>query len=142
MQQRGYMKKLKFPKPKKVSISKLKKKAWALCSQFIRQKYAVNGIDTCYTCGAKKPWKQMQAGHGIGGRYNNVLFMEEVIRPQCPGCNLWGGGKYSIFAEKLIKQYGAERYSQFIMLTNVPKQFKAYELEAIIDIYKRKLEEL
>ena len=128
---------------KKLTISKIKKKVWALFSQYIRQKYAdKNGYESCYTCGKVLPWKQMQAGHGIGGRNNSVLFMEEVVRPQCAGCNLWGGGKYSIFAEKLIKEYGSKRYAEFVFESNKIKPFKIYELEALMDIYKRKLGEL
>lgn len=135
--------KLKFAKKKKVSISKLKKKAWALCSQYIRIKYADrNGYDTCYTCGTRKMWKAMQAGHGIGGRNNAVLFMEEVIRPQCAGCNIWGRGKYSIFAEKLIGEYGAKKYAHLVFMSNKPNPLKVVDYEAFIDIYKRKLKEL
>lgn len=134
---------MKLPKPKKVSISKLKKKTWALFSQYIRQKYAdKNGYGNCYTCGKRAMWKNLQAGHGIGGRHNFVLFMEEVVRPQCSGCNLWGGGRYSIFAEKLIREYGAKKYAELVFQSNKPKQFKIYELEAICDIYKHKLSDI
>ena len=137
------MKKLKFTKPKKVSLTKLKKRAWAQFSKYIRLKYAdKNGMECCYTCGKKAHWKQMQAGHGIGGRNNSVLFMEEVVRPQCAGCNLWGGGKYSIFAEKLISEYGPIAYAKFVKKSNETVVYKAYNYEAIYEAYKDLVKEL
>lgn len=44
------------PLKKKVSISKLKKKADSAFSQFIR----IRDKGKCYTCGLQKHWKEMQ----------------------------------------------------------------------------------
>lgn len=127
-------------KPKKRKRSPkaiMKDKAWAAFSKYIRLKYAnEQGYEECYTCGAVKHYKQMQAGHGIGGRNNSVLFMEDVVRPQCAGCNLWGGGKYSIFTEKLIREYGADKYAELVILSNQSVDMNVFDYEALYKKYK------
>lgn len=127
-----------FPKPKKIKKTPIKEKAWDQFSLYIRLKYSdENGMTHCYTCGKYSHYKKgIQAGHGIGGRNNAVLFMEEVVRPQCSGCNLWGGGKYSIFAEKLIGEYGAKKYAQFVIDSNKTKEMTVSDYEAIFEAYR------
>lgn len=36
--------------------------------------------------------------------YLNTRFDERNVRPQCPGCNLYGGGKVAEFGSKLEKE--------------------------------------
>lgn len=127
----------KLPKKKKVTITQIKKKAWSQFSLYIRLKYSDTlGMAFCYTCGARKKYKELQAGHGIGGRNNSILFDERIVRPQCAGCNIWGRGKYSIFAEKLIKEMGAEAYSQLIMISNIPKKMSVLDYQAVFEAYR------
>ena len=125
------------------TLTYYKKKAWASFSKYIRQKYAgEEGLAICYTCGKVAHWKQLQAGHGISGRNNAVLFMEEVVRPQCAGCNLFGGGKYSIFTEKLIDELGLERYGELVKMANQTVQFKIFNYQEIAEKYENKIKEL
>ena len=132
-----------IPKPKKVSVSKLKKKAWDMFSKYIRMKYAnKSGMEECYTCGRVLYWKNMQAGHGIAGRNNAILFCEDVVRPQCVGCNFFGGGKYGVFMNKLIKEYGAEEFSQLVMMSTMTLQRKSKDYIEIYETYSKKLKEL
>jgi hypothetical protein len=51
-------------------------------------------------------WKEAQAGHGLSGRGNSILFDPEICRPQCISCNIFKGGNYDIFHQKLIKETG------------------------------------
>ena len=128
---------MKLPKKKKITVSKMKKKAWNEFSLYIRLKYSdAYGIGHCYTCGAKRHYKALQAGHGIGGRNNAVLFKEEIVRCQCSGCNLWGGGKYSIFTEKLIDEYGAKKYAQFVRESNKTVKMTVLDYQAIFEAYR------
>lgn len=120
---------------KTLNKTQAKKKAWSNFSTYIRNKYAVGGLVTCYTCDRKLPVKQMQCGHGIGGRANAVLFMEEVCRPQCVGCNVWGRGKYSVFTLKLIEEYGALRYAELVKEANQLRQYKVHDYLEIADKY-------
>lgn len=50
----------------------------------------------------------MQAGHAIPGRHNAVLLDEEIVKPQCVGCNVLGRGMYHIFSTKLILEHGMD----------------------------------
>lgn len=125
------------------TLTYYKKRAWASFSKYIRLSHAnKQGLESCYTCLNTKHWKEMQAGHGIGGRNNAVLFMEEIVRPQCAGCNLYGGGKYSIFTEKLINELGLERYGELVKLSNQVVKYKIYDYEEIKNKYDEKTKQL
>lgn len=127
---------------KKVNKSAIKKKAWAEFSRYIRLKNAdKNGMVTCYTCPTQKHWKEMQAGHGIGGRNNAVLFLEEVVRPQCIGCNMYANGRYAVFTRRLIDELGMKEYDRIVSLSNVPVQYKAFQYQEIYEKYKALVEE-
>lgn len=127
---------------KKPTKTKIKQKAWSAFSKYIRLKYAdKNGMVECYTCGKVIEWKQSQAGHGLGGRKNGILFMEELVRTQCPGCNLWGGGKYSIFTQKLIEEYGPDKYFELVKKSNQVVKYTIEDYQAIEEKYKSKLRE-
>ena len=118
-------------------IQKQKRKTWEWFSKYIRLKYADHqGNCTCYTCGAVKPWKKMQAGHGISGRTNNVLFNEDLVRPQCYGCNIMQYGKLDEFGEKLRKEIGS-RYSEALKSKYQEKHFTELELKSLEEQYKR-----
>ena len=117
-------------------MKKLKTKAWSLFSQYIRRKYSDKlGNCECFTCGIVKPWKEMQCGHGISGRGNFVLFLEEVCRPQCYGCNVGRGGNYEVFIPKLIDLYTKEQYEAWVAESRRPfKRTRADYLELIEDL--------
>ena len=138
------MKKLKFAKKKKLSVSKIKKKAWDMFSKWIRLKDAdKDGYVTCYTCGKRSLWNRgMQAGHGIPGRNNSVLFDTDVVRVQCVGCNYFGHGQYKIFTNKLIEELGSERFSNILVADALPKKMTAVDYQAIYEAYRDLVKEL
>lgn len=113
---------------KKLKLSTVKKKAWTTFSRYIRTKYSNDGMCECFTCGCVKPIKEMQAGHGVSGRTNGVLFLEEVVRPQCMACNVFKGGMYEVFIPKLIDLYGRDGYQEFVVLKNTAVKFTIPEL--------------
>ena len=127
------------PQHKKISsIRSLKKKAWTEFSKYIRLKNADrDGYVQCYTCGIKKNWKNMEAGHGIGGRTNSILFDESIVRPQCRQCNIFKHGNYEIFHLRLIDEKGAEWFEKKVNQKFVSKSFTPQELEEIIEKYKK-----
>ena len=109
-----------------------KKKAWSAFSIYIRKKYSNDEIVSCYTCGKVNHWKSMQAGHAIGGRNNAVLFNEDLVRPQCVGCNVFGRGKYAIFTRKLIDELGLKGYDELVSESQRVVQYKASDYQNII----------
>lgn len=125
-----------------VTTKGLKNKAWRLFSQYIRRKYSnKEGFAKCFTCGTVKPWKELQCGHGIGGRGNYVLFLEEVCRPQCYGCNVGRKGAYEVFIPKLIDWYGSDKYNEWVVESRKPlKRTKADYLELISELEKNLVE--
>lgn len=128
-------------KVKHLKLSTEKKKAWKVFSEYIRRKGGV--LIQCYTCGVRNAWNDgMQAGHGIPGRNNAVLFLEAVVKPQCVGCNVFGRGKYPIFTSKLIKELGMEEYDRLLNLSQQVVKFTALDYKDIADKYKEKLEAL
>jgi hypothetical protein len=135
---------LAIPKGKKVSLKKLKKRAWDMCSKFIRLSSAdEDGYVYCYTCGKRAKWNDgMQAGHGIAGRNNAVLFMVEVIRPQCVGCNYFGKGQTKKFTERLIEDSGEERYEELLHQAQQPLKRTAQDYIDLYEEYKDLLAEL
>ena len=128
-------------KPENQKPKALKAKCWRLMSELVRRKYAdKQGLVTCYTCGKPMPWRESQAGHGISGRGGFVLFLEEVIKPQCPTCNIFKQGDYNVFIPKLVEEYTLDQYQDWVRESRKPfKRTKgdyvalAYELEARLE---------
>ncbi len=111
-------------------------------SEYIRRKYSVYGQCQCYTCGRWKLWKETQAGHGFSGRGNAILFEEDIIRPQCFGCNCCSSGKLDIFTYKLREELGVERFEELWQLRNIQRKFTIPELMEMVEIYKQKIMEM
>jgi len=124
-------------------IQKQKRKTWEWFSKYIRLKYADHqGNCTCYTCGKKYPWKKMQAGHGMGGRTNNILFDERIVRAQCYGCNIRQYGRLDEFGDKLRKEIGEKTYSDILKNKYLTRSYSNAELNEMIEYYKNKAIEI
>ena len=123
------------PSKNKITKSKAKKKAWAMFSKYIRLSHADRyGLVICYTCGTRMEWKYAQAGHAIPGRNNAVLFMSEIVRPQCIACNIFRSGNLAIFTKKLIDELGLEKYDELEALS---RQIVQYKTQDYLDIEKK-----
>ena len=140
---------MKHNKTKTLSIKKLKHKVWKVFSLYIRLKDAdALGYTHCYTCGVRIPAietqeeKGAEAGHGLGGRNNSILFDEELVKPQCKRCNIFLGGNYDIFHAKLIKEHGLKWFENKLKLKNQSKQFTVEELNKLYVYYKAKVTKL
>jgi len=128
---------------KKPTLRSLKARAWKLFSEWIRRKDAdQGGTVSCYTCGKLMFWKEAHAGHAIPGRHNAVLLDPEIVRPQCPRDNLFLGGRYEIFATKLIKEKGMEWWEAKLEGARAIVKLTRGDYEALISSYKQKLEDL
>lgn len=105
MKRSGFKRKLKVvkvKKPKKKTTSQLKKKLDEIFSRYIRLKHSKDdGKSSCYTCGVEKHWRELQNGHFISRSYLATRFNEDNCRPQCVGCNVFGGGRQVVFGSKL-----------------------------------------
>ena len=87
---------------KQKSLSQLKKELDKVFSLYIRATYPKR----CYTCGREGT---LQCGHFVARSYLATRYDEDNCRPQCVGCNIFGGGKPLDFEENLIKEIGRVR---------------------------------
>lgn len=118
---------------RKPSYSKAKKIAWDAFSKFIRLRDDLNG---CFTCPARKPWKQMQAGHFIPGRHNSVLFDERNCHSQCPSCNVFLHGNMIEYYPRMLEKYGQKVIDELRLRDKREiVQLKIYELLLIAEKY-------
>lgn len=137
------MKKMKLSKKKKGKTSaQLKHILDGLFSKYIRLKYQRNGQIYCYTCGKHLEFSQAQCGHFIPRNILITRWDERNCRPQCVGCNVFGGGKPLDFEESLKNELGSKVVEE--MKESRHKIFKVdsiwYEFE--IEKYKALVLEL
>jgi hypothetical protein len=119
------------------SQKSLKKELDAVFSQYIRLKDAVDGIATCVTCGVKKPWKEMQAGHYISRKHLSTRWDEVNVHCQCVGCNIFKKGAMDEYARFMIKKYGQGVLDDLAEKKNTI--VKGMDYERLIEDYRREL---
>lgn len=121
---------------KKKTISQLKKKAWEVFSKHIRQlDIDFQGYGVCVTCGVRKLWQELQAGHFIQGRHNMVLYDSRNVHSQCMRCNVFLHGNLIKYYEFMLQTYGQEVIDDLKKLDRQNKKFTREELEEIIKEY-------
>jgi hypothetical protein len=129
------------PKKKKVkSVSKLKKELDKIFSLYIRNKYAKEGKVRCYTCGVTKAWNEIQNGHFVSRSVLALRYSEENCRPQCVGCNVFGGGKVATFGTKLEEELGQGTIARLYKTSQTI--VKNYPYQEKIQEYTQKLKDL
>lgn len=125
----------KVSKVRKPSVARLKKKADDVFSRYIRNTFSKDGKCSCYTCGKVMDIKQAQCGHFISRVYTATRWSVDNCRPQCVGCNIFGGGKPLDFEEHLVREIGFARVQELKRSRhNIVRLTPAY-LELIIDLY-------
>lgn len=125
-----------FKKIKKESVSSWKIKCDKVFSIYIRQKYADElGNVSCYTCGKQGNYKTMQNGHFVSRNNSATRFSESNCRVQCAGCNIWGRGRYDVYADKLIDELGNKKFKELVALGRSIHKFSVLELKDIHDKY-------
>ena len=127
---------------KATTLKKAKKKAWDVFSVYIRKPKNGDENQQCYTCGAIKKWQEMDAGHGISGRNNAVLFLEAVVKPQCQQCNRFKHGELHIFTRKLIEELGLEQYDELLRGSNLVVKYSVQDYLQIEQKYKELFSDL
>lgn len=125
---------------KSLSLSNLRERAWDMLSAYIRLSHADHrGFCACYTCGAQQHWKEMHAGHAIDGRRNAVLLDDEIVKPQCPRCNVALDGNHPVFTAKLIRQHGAAWWNSKLAASRKPKKYYRADLEQFIEAHRTRI---
>lgn len=127
--------------PKKKTTAQYKKALDKIFSEYIRRKYAdKKGYVSCYTCGQRKHWKEMQCGHFVSRSHLATRFDEDNVRPQDVGCNVFGGGRTAIFASKLDKELGEGTVSR--LYRKAQEIIRYFPYEEKIKEYTEKIKKL
>lgn len=121
---------------KKQTVTQLKKKLDKVFSEYIRTRDMDNGQATCFTCGVKKPWKQMHAGHFQSRSKLNTRFNPVNVQPQCPRCNLWSQGEQYQFGINLDKRYGKGTSERLRQESEQTRRITAAEYQELIDHFQ------
>lgn len=124
--------------------SAYKKRLWKLVSEYVRRKDAdKNGYVRCISCGAKKHWKDLQAGHYIPKSRGNCIYWEEKnIHPQCSYCNLYLHSNHNPYALALIEKYGQDILKELEWKSHQTCPMGQKEYLKLIEEYQLKLKNL
>lgn len=134
-------------KRKSTPIKLAKNKAWRQFSIYIRTrdclKYTGDPTEgMCVTCKEWFPFKELQAGHFVGGRTNALLFDEEIVHTQCARCNLYLKGNYQAYTLFMLKKHSEEEIEEFLSRKFRTLKLTRQDFLDIADKYKEKTAEL
>ena len=125
------------------TIPQLIKRLDAVFSKYIRLRVAdENGIVRCFTCGTPHHWTKAECGHYCKRQYMNTRFDEMNCQVQDFKCNYLEQGADVKFKEALIKKYGEQEYNKLIARKYQTKKWSHFELQYLIEDYKKKVNEL
>jgi 5-methylcytosine-specific restriction endonuclease McrA len=124
------------------SVAKLKKKADAAFSLYIRHRDSKDGLTQCITCPARRPVKEMQAGHFVRRSVNLLRYNEENVNAQCPSCNVWKYGEQYLYALALDEKYGPGTAERLMSQRFKMHKLTIPELEEIIRYSKEQIKEV
>lgn len=121
-----------MPKRKSKTIAKLVDEAAVLTQKLVRLEAADNeGYATCFTCGVRRHWKELQGGHFIGRKWLATKLMKENIHPQCPCCNGPLKGNMIQYTLAMIEMYGKEFVEELEILKHDSRKYYRAEVEEI-----------
>jgi len=101
-------------------LKKAKKKTWTEFSKFIRTRDCILTTGTldegiCISCNKRFDFKQLQAGHLIPGRYNVILFDEEIVNAQCFACNMHLGGNTAEYYLSMVRRHNKKYVDELLL---------------------------
>jgi len=131
----------------KRSSSPKKETAWRNFAKYIKLRDAVKTTGDiyyakCITYGEVKPVGEMDAGHGIPGRMNSILFNEDIVNLQCQKCNRQGGGELQMYRKVLIDRHGQEKWDYWQSVKSKTVSYTDFDYEQISKLYLNKAKQL
>jgi len=124
-----------------------KRKTWDACSKYVRTRDCLKTTGNpeygrCYTCGAGRQFKQLQAGHFIPGRRNSILFDTRGIHAQCTRCNYMREGATLEYLDQMLVDHGQEVVDDLRQLDKQTRKYTVAELAELEAEFKRMTESL
>lgn len=92
----------------------------------------------CYTCGKRKHWKEVDAGHFQSRAKFSTRWDEQNVKAQCKHCNMTNGGQQYQFGMMLDQEYGEGMAEKILIRSNQMSKLSLPELRIMIDAYKAK----
>ncbi len=134
---------------KKKTLAKVVEECAVALQKVVRMKAAIaenlDGYVSCVSCGVKRHWKELDAGHYFPRADKSVKLMEENIHPQCKGCNIrmsYGDTKViSAYRRYLIDIYGEEFLNDMEALARKPAKFDRAEIENLTKTLKTQIKQ-
>jgi len=120
----------------------LEKKLDRVFSEFIRKRDTNNGFGRCCSCGAFKPYSELDCGHFINRKWRATRWHEENCHIQCIHCNRFDEGNgvgYTLF---MVDTFGRERVDYLRSLSRETARYTDSEGELLIKHYKDQIKKL
>jgi hypothetical protein len=127
---------------KKISRSKLIKKLDTVFSLYIRQRYSINEISKCFTCGKEDHYKKLQCGHFQSRKHYSTRWDEINCQVQCAGCNVFKYGEQFIFGKNLNSEFGEGTSEALYLKAKQITKFSNNDLEDLITNYNSLITDL
>jgi hypothetical protein len=123
------------------------KRADRIVSEYIRKRDCLKTTGTldygiCFTCGKRKPYDELDAGHCISRKYRSLRFHDDNIRIQCRKCNRFDGGEHAEFTVKLQRELGKKRVDKLLKKKREIKKWTIADLEDLIERTKKKIKKI
>ena len=130
-------------KKKKPTYAKLKARLDKVFSEWVRRRFSdSSGICECVSCGARKHWKEMQAGHFQKRHYLATRWHPENCHVQDAACNVFRAGNLAAYAAWGVDRYGMDWPARMVALSKQPTKFSRSDLQDMITDYEQRIARL
>ncbi len=122
---------------KPTTLSKAVALADKYFSQYVRLYSAdYSGMVKCVTCGAKKHWKNIDAGHFMSRIHKNTRWEEKNCSPQDSACNKWGAGKQYEHGKYLDGYWGEGTADEMMAMSKMTVKLDVFDVLEIAKKYR------
>jgi hypothetical protein len=112
-------------------------------SKYIRLRATdYHGYGECFTCGKRKHWKEVDAGHFQSRGKYSVRWDEDNVQFQCKGCNMKNGGQQYVFGKNLDARFGEGTADRLVSAGHKTQKFATFELEEMVEKYNKLVREM
>ncbi len=121
----------------KPTLSKAKALADKWFSLYVRL-YAADysGMCKCVTCGTKKHFKEIHAGHFVSRAAMAARFHEQNVNCQDPACNTYGAGRQYEHGKYIDSRYGKGTADKLMAIGHTTVKLDCIDLLMIAKKYR------
>lgn len=129
----------------KKTIPQLQNTLWPIFSKWTKLNHSEDGEwCNCFTCGKSIQigTSDCHGGHFIPRTYSPTKYEEGNVRPQCGGCNGYGGGKPLEFERNLRLEIGDQAVDDLKEKSLTSWKWNKLDLISLIEYYKQETENM